>query len=157
MLTRLERIVKTGIGDERDGRVEALGVLEDVERELDGFALELLLDALERLLHAEPEVDLLTRRAARDVAAQLGHGLDLLDPAVDLALQAVEEGRVGEEGDVNHVDGRASAARLGLRHGCGNGGMDREDNVRDLDVLLDCEELRDQLASSSRGKVDHAR
>lgn len=136
--TDFEGIVQAGVGDERDRRVEALRVLEDIERELDRVALELLLDPFERLLHPEPKIDFLTRRAARDVPAQLGHGLDLFDPAVDLALQAVQEGRVGEQGRVDQVGARADACTLRLGDRSADDRVDREDDLGDLDVLLDC-------------------
>lgn len=103
-LTDICRLLESSICDERDRRVESLRVLEDIEGKNDRLAPKLLLDSLEGLLHAEPEVDLLTRSPARDVAIELGDVLDLLDPAVDFALELVEEGRVGEEVGVDGFD-----------------------------------------------------
>lgn len=118
--------------------MEALGVLEDVEGEDDRVAPKLLLDAFEGFLHAEPKVNLLARGAARDVAVELGDVLDLLDPAVDFALELVEEGRVGEEGGVDGLDGGTGAVRVGLGDGRGDGRVEGEDDFGNLDVLLDC-------------------
>jgi hypothetical protein len=116
--TDIGGLLETRIGDERHRRVEPFGVLEDVEGKNDRIAPQLLLDALQRLLHAEPEVDLLTCGAACDVAVELGDVLNLLDPTVDFALELVEECRVGEKGWVDGLDRRANA-RSG---GGGDGG-----------------------------------
>lgn len=72
--------------------METFGVLEDLQRQDDRIAPQLSLDPFERLLHAQPEVDLLTGRPARDVSRGFGDVLDLLDPRVDFGLKLVEEG-----------------------------------------------------------------
>ena len=137
-LTDVGRLLESSVCDERDRCVEPLRVLEDVERKNDRLAPKLLLDPLEGLLHAEPKVDLLTCHTARDVAVELGDVLNLLDPAVDFALELVEESRVGEEVGVDGFDRGSSAVALSECDGGRDGGVDREDDVGDLDILLDC-------------------
>lgn len=60
----------------------------------DLVALELLVDFLERTLHAKPKVDFLDGCTARRVSGHLGDLLDFLDPAVDITLQLVQKRRV---------------------------------------------------------------
>lgn len=61
------------------------------EKLTDGLAAKLRFDSFERLLHAEPEVDLLTSSTTCDITIELGNVLNLFDPAVDLSLQLVEK------------------------------------------------------------------
>jgi len=110
--------------------MEPLGVLEDVESESNALAVELTGDSLQSSFHAEPEVDLLRSRSRRDVPIELGDGLNLLDPRVDVRLKLVEEGGVDEEGGrgdgVDGDSGRFGAAlrktriKWELGSGCGN-------------------------------------
>jgi hypothetical protein len=92
--------------------------IERIDRfRTDRIAAQLILDALERLLHAQPEVDLLARRARGNVAIELGDVLDFLDPRVDLGLNLVEEGRVGLKRGVDGLGRDARAARPALYAG----------------------------------------
>jgi hypothetical protein len=73
-------------------------MFEHVHCEGDLLALELSLDAFEGVLHTEPEIDLLGGCTGRDVSGKFGHGLDFLDPRIDVGLELVEKQGVGEEG-----------------------------------------------------------
>jgi hypothetical protein len=109
------RLLDVRVGNKADRSVKTLGVLENVEGERDLVAAELRLDTLNRVLHADPKVDLLRRRAGGHVARELGDTLDLLDPRVDVALQLVEERRLGEKrGGLDVVDRNAVRVRVGL-------------------------------------------
>ena len=132
--------------------METLRMAEDVESKDDRLALELLLDALEGLLHAEPEVDLLARGPARDVAVELRDILDLLDPAVDLSLELVQESRVAEETRLDRLDCGAVAGRLRGHDRSRDGGVEGEHDLWDLDVLLDCLKHRVRLNASPFGE-----
>ena len=151
--TDVGSLLQSSIGDERDGGVESLRMLENLEGEdcaawsamaseaeersrTDRLASKLLLDGLQGFLHTEPEVDLLTRRSAGDVSIEFGDVLNFLDPTVDFALQFVEEGSVGEEGGIEGVDGGALIVGMSMSDRSGDGGMNRENNVGNFDVLL---------------------
>lgn len=71
--------------------------LQDIQHQIDFISSQLSLNALQRPFHAEPEVDLLRCCAGGNVPGQLGNLLDLLDPGVDVGLQAVQEGDIGKE------------------------------------------------------------
>ena len=95
--TIVRSILQAGIGDETDSGMETLRIAEAVHDHVDLLAPELGLDALERTLETEPEVDFLGGRAGGDVAIELGDGLNGLDPGVYVRVQRVEEAAVVEE------------------------------------------------------------
>jgi hypothetical protein len=67
------------------------------------------------MLHAQPEVDFLRSRSGSDIPRQLGDSLNLLDPGVDVGLELVEEGRIGEEGLwLYSIDGDSIARAMTL-------------------------------------------
>ena len=73
-------LLQPGVLLEGDRGVEALPVLEHLQRQRDLHGLPLLLDAEQRPLQVEPEADLLQRGAVGGVTVQLGHLLDLPHP-----------------------------------------------------------------------------
>lgn len=95
--TIVRGILQAGVGDETDSSMKTLRIAEAVHDHVDLLAPELGLDALERALKTEPEVNLLGGRAGSDVAVELGDGLNGLDPGVDVRVQRVEETAVVEE------------------------------------------------------------
>lgn len=54
-------------------------------------------DSVEGVREGEPEVDFLGGGAGGDVAGEFCDGLDGFDPGVDVGVEGVEEGGVGEE------------------------------------------------------------
>lgn len=111
MLTQVRGLLEPGIGNEADRSVEPLRMLEDIQRQRNFLAPQLRLDPLQRVLHAQPEVDLLRGGSGSDIARQLRDRLDLLDPRVDIGLQLVEKCWIGEERlRLDGID-RYSAAR----------------------------------------------
>jgi len=90
-------------------------MLEYIQGESDLLASQLRLDAFQRMLHAQPEVDFLRSRSGSDIPRQLGDSLNLLDPGVDVGLELVEEGRIGEEGLwLYSIDGDSIARAMTL-------------------------------------------
>lgn len=71
--------------------MEPFRVLQHVQHKSHFLSSQLLFDSLERMLHTGPKIDLLGRSPARDVTVELGDGLNLLDPRVDVGLEFVEE------------------------------------------------------------------
>jgi hypothetical protein len=78
--------------------MKSLGMLQNIHRQSDLLAFELRIDALEGILHTEPEIDFLRCCTGRDIPWKLGDCLNLFDPRVDVGLKFVEEERVGKEG-----------------------------------------------------------
>lgn len=63
----------TCVGVEADGGVEALAVLQDVQREQHLGALALLLNAVQRALQVQPEADFLQGGSRGRVSVEFGH------------------------------------------------------------------------------------
>lgn len=71
--------------------MEPFRVLQCIQHKSHFLPSQLLLDSLKRVLHTEPEIYFLRRSSTGDVAIELGDGLNLLDPRVDVSLEFVEE------------------------------------------------------------------
>ena len=107
--------MQPSVREETCGSVETLGVLEHTEGKVHFVAAQLRINALESMFHAEPEVDLLRRGAGFDITAELGDGLNLLDPGVDVCLELVEERGVRKETlRLDSICGYAVAGRMTL-------------------------------------------
>lgn len=119
--------------------METLGIPKTVHNHIDLLAPELRLDAFESTFQAEPEVNLLRCRSRGDVTSELGHGLDGLDPLIDMALQGVEEGAVVQLlgryiGDTRPGTGCASLLYYAL-----DDRVNDEMRLWNLDILLQME------------------
>lgn len=84
------------------GAVEALGILQNVEREIDVRLVAALLDVRERRLERRPVRDLLDGRARAWVPLHLRHFLDAAGPTRHCLLKSVDEHAVLDPGNVRH-------------------------------------------------------
>lgn len=71
--------------------MKSFRVFEDGQRKLNGFTLQLTLDAFERPLHRNPEINLLRCRTGSDIPIELCDCLNLLRPGVHVGLKLVEK------------------------------------------------------------------
>ena len=113
--TNLHRLFQTCVGDEADCGMESFGMFEDVQGQGYFFSCQLRFNAFQGVLYAEPKIDFLRSGSRRDVSRQLGDGLDLLDPRVDVRLKLVEESRIGKQGlGFYRVDGDSATGGMTL-------------------------------------------
>ena len=77
--------------------METLGISKTAHDHVDLLAPQLRLNTLQSTLQAKPEVDFLGRCSRGNVTSEFRHGLDGLDPLVDVTLEGVEEGAVAEK------------------------------------------------------------
>lgn len=130
----VQALLQARVRVEGGGRVEALGVIQHVQRQAHALALSLLVDLVESVLEVQPEGDLLHRSARIGIAVHARDLLNVRGPSVDARLERVQETRVrrvrSEVGDV----GLGSAFARPL-HRLKDLRMDDEFDVRNVDVL----------------------
>lgn len=116
LLTDICRLPQTSIGDEADSSMKPLGMLEDIQRQGDLLPPQLRINGLQRVLHAQPEIDFLRSCTGSDITRQFGHRLYLFDPRVDIGLQLVQKGWIREKVlRFDGINGYATVSSMTLR------------------------------------------
>ena len=116
--------------------METLGISKTAHDHVDLLAPQLRLNTLQSTLQAKPEVDFLGRCSRGNVTSEFRHGLDGLDPLVDVTLEGVEEGTVIELLGRKVGDARSCTRCASLFNDALDNRMDDEMRLRNLHILL---------------------
>ena len=136
LLNQISGLSQTSVGNETESCLVTLSMTKNIHGQRNPITPKLILDALQRSLHRQPEIDFLGCRSAVCITRHFRDCLNRPDPSVDSVLNTVDKGTAFKYLRRNQIDRRANSPRFCVAQSTLHNFMKWQVQGRNLNILL---------------------